>query len=244
MQIQERNENIINYNIPLETTSIWSFPDRGKWSLHSSEYRGNWSPYVPYNLITRYTKEGEWVLDPFLGGGTTGIEACRLKRNFIGVDINPKVVAENKKRLSQISSKMHINIRVGDARNLDFLKNESVSLICLHPPYFDIIKYSKNIEGDLSIMGLKEFYSSIKGVAREAYRIVKKNRHVAFMIADARKKGYIEPLGAKCLQIFMNEGFKLKETIIKEQHNCKSTSKWQGRGIILLKHEYLYVFIK
>ena len=192
----------------------------------------------------KYTKVGEWVLDPFLGGGTTGIEAWRLKRNFIGVDINPKVIDDNKQRLSNVYSGSHINIRLGDARNLCFIKNESVSLICLHPPYHDIIHYSKDIEGDLSLMVLKDFYASIQSIAKEAYRIVKKNKYVAFMIADVRKNGYIEPLGARCLHVFINEGFKLKETVIKEQHNCKSTSKWQNRSFLLIKHEYLFIFKK
>ena len=74
----------------LESTSIWSFPDRGNWATHSGTYRGNWSPYIPRNLILRYTKEKDWVLDSFLGSGTTAVEAALLNRNFVGVDINPK----------------------------------------------------------------------------------------------------------------------------------------------------------
>lgn len=54
-----------------EQTTIWSFPDRGKWATHSGDYRGNWSPYVPRNLILRYSKPGDWILDQFLGSGTT-----------------------------------------------------------------------------------------------------------------------------------------------------------------------------
>ena len=51
----------------LEETSIWSFPNRGKWATHSGKYPGNWSPYIPRNLILRYSKPGDWVLDQFLG---------------------------------------------------------------------------------------------------------------------------------------------------------------------------------
>lgn len=45
-----------------EQTTIWSFPDRGKWATHSGRYRGKWSPYVPRNLIMRYSKPGDWIL--------------------------------------------------------------------------------------------------------------------------------------------------------------------------------------
>jgi len=41
----------------LEKTTVWSFPDRGKWATHQGNYRGNWSPYIPRNLILKYTKK-------------------------------------------------------------------------------------------------------------------------------------------------------------------------------------------
>jgi len=37
-----------------EQTSVWSFKQRGKWATHSGQYRGNWSPYIPRNVILRY----------------------------------------------------------------------------------------------------------------------------------------------------------------------------------------------
>ena len=52
-----------------EETTIWSFKERGSWATHSGDYRGNWSPYVPRNLILRYTNPGDWVLDQFMGSG-------------------------------------------------------------------------------------------------------------------------------------------------------------------------------
>jgi DNA modification methylase len=69
----------------LETTSIWSFPDRGNWATHDAQYRGNWPPYVPRNLILRYSKEEDLILDQFVDSGTTLIEAKLLNRNSIGV---------------------------------------------------------------------------------------------------------------------------------------------------------------
>lgn len=41
----------------LEDTTIWSFPERGNWATHSGKYRGNWSPYIPRNIILRYSKK-------------------------------------------------------------------------------------------------------------------------------------------------------------------------------------------
>ena len=79
-------------NFELETNTVWSFPNRGKWATHDAKWRGNWSPYIPRNVIMRYSVEGDTVLDQFVGGGTTAVEAKLTKRNFIGVDINPVAI--------------------------------------------------------------------------------------------------------------------------------------------------------
>ena len=83
----EKEECFIKFqpnNFRLKPTTVWSFPDRGSWATHSGKYRGNWSPYVPRNLILRYSKPGDWLLDQFMGGGTTLVEAKLLNRNAVG----------------------------------------------------------------------------------------------------------------------------------------------------------------
>ena len=55
-------------NFELETTTLWSFPERGKWATHDAKWRGNWSPYIPRNILLRYSQAGDWVLDQFAGG--------------------------------------------------------------------------------------------------------------------------------------------------------------------------------
>ncbi|MFZ3384825.1 MAG: DNA methyltransferase, partial [Candidatus Methanoperedens sp.] len=51
-------------------------------------YRGNWSPYIPRNLILRYTAPEDMVLDKMIGSGTTLVECKLLGRRAVGVDIN------------------------------------------------------------------------------------------------------------------------------------------------------------
>ena len=216
----------------LEDTTIWSFPERGSWVTHSGKYRGNWSPYIPRNLILRYSKKNDWILDQFLGSGTTLIEAKLLGRNAIGVDIN------------QESSK--IFTKQGNATELSFIKDDSIDLICTHPPYADIIRYSKKIPGDISHLKYEEFLMALEQVAREAYRVLKKQGICAFMIGDIRRAGYVLPLGMNSMQKFVDAGFKLKEIVIKEQHNCRAADYWDGkeRNFLMLAHEYIFILKK
>jgi DNA modification methylase len=59
---------------------------------HENVYHGNFIPQIPNNLIRRYTKEEDVVLDIFMGSGTTLFECETLNRNFIGFDINQKII--------------------------------------------------------------------------------------------------------------------------------------------------------
>lgn len=66
---------------------------------HKSDWRGNWSPEVARNLILRYSKEGDILLDPMIGGGTTAIEAKILNRNIICSDVNDVALERTKESL-------------------------------------------------------------------------------------------------------------------------------------------------
>ena len=99
--------------------------------------------------------------------------------------------------------------------NLSFIRDESIDLICTHPPYADIIRYSKEIPGDISHLKYEEFLKELEQVAREAYRVLKKRGICAFMIGDIRKKGYVVPLGMNSMQKFVNAGFKAKRNYNK-----------------------------
>jgi Predicted DNA modification methylase len=92
LNIKKRVRYLEPKNFKLEGTSVWSFRQRGDWATHSGEYRGNFSPYIPRNIILKYSKPGELVLDMFCGAGTTAIEAKLLGRRCIATDINEKAI--------------------------------------------------------------------------------------------------------------------------------------------------------
>lgn len=235
-------------NFELETNTVWAFPDRGKWATHDAKYRGNWSPYIPRNVILRYSQEGDTVLDPFVGGGTTAVEAKLTNRNFIGFDINPAAVERSRQKCEfSFDTTASTRIELGDARSMP-LDDATVDLICAHPPYADIIHYSDDIEGDLSLLPMKDFLFEMGKVAQEFHRVLKKDKFCAILMGDMRKKGMVQPLAFETMRVFDLAGFKTKEIIIKEQHNCKATGYWKTNSIkfnfLLLAHEYLFVFKK
>jgi len=238
-------------NFEQECTTVWSFKRRGNWATHKSKYRGNWAPEVVRNLLLRYSNENDYLLDPMVGGGTTAIECKLLNRNLLALDINPealKITQEALKFESKFNPKIKLDLN--DSRSLPMLQNESIDFILNHPPYVDIIKYSdKQIKEDLSnIHDLDEFCDEIEKVAKELYRVLKKDKYCAVLIGDTRRNKMYQPLAFKVMERFLKVGFELKEDIIKHQHNCKATGFWVNKSkeynFLLIMHEHLFIFKK
>jgi hypothetical protein len=241
-----------------ETTTVWSFKQRGDWATHDGRYRGNWSPYIPRNVILKYSRPGDVVLDYFVGGGTTAVEAKLLGRRCIARDINPGAVGITLENL-RFSPPQHLRaepgvaiyepeVQVGDARDLSDLPDNSVDLICAHPPYAGIIRYSAKISGDLSTLSVPDFLQEMRKVAHESLRVLKPGARCAILVGDARRSKHVIPIGFQIIRVFLDAGFVLKELVIKRQHNCRTTGFWYSRSIqhnfLLLAHEYLPIFEK
>lgn len=256
-----KNWNIKRWEPPAdylpERTTVWSFPDRGNWATHKGNYRGNWSPYIPRNLILKYTEKGDWVLDQMMGSGTTLVEAKLLERNAIGVDINYDAVMLAQDRLNfsynpplgKNYTEPIIKTYWGDARNLDKLESNSIDLIATHPPYASIITYTKakKQSGDLSLLPLNDFLNEIRKVADECYRVLKPGKVCAILIGDTRKHKHYVPIAFRVMQSFLEAGFVLKEDIIKLQWKMKGTrERWRAKNydFYLIGHEHIFVFEK
>ena len=253
---QKKIKELQPLDFQLEVSNVWSFPKRGKWATHylNAKYRGNWAPQVARNLILRYSQEGDIVLDPFVGSGTTLIECKLTRRKGIGIDINKEAIMITRDRLD--FNILHDDFPKqqtfqGDARNLDFISDESIDFIAAHPPYANIIKYSKisKEEGDLSKVGsIDEFCEEMKKVANEFYRVLKPGKYCAILMGDTRRKKHQVPISFRVMQSFLDVGFALKENIIKVQHNTRTEHMWRKQSIasnfLLLMFEHLYVFRK
>ncbi len=238
-------------HIEPEITTVWSFANRGKWATHNPKYRGNWAPQIPRNVILKYSKEGDLVLDPMVGAGTTLVETKLLNRNAIGIDINPAAVSLTAEHLKfSVNNKSQQECYVGDVRCLNKIPDESIDLVCTHPPYLNIIKYSDGkIQEDLSNIGsLAKFLVRFEPAIKELYRVLKPNHYCAILIGDTRRKRHFVPVAYNLMSLFMKNGFILKEDIIKIQHNCQTTPKWRAMvekyDFYLIMHEHLLIFRK
>lgn len=236
----------------IQKTTVWSFPDRGDWASHTPQYRGNWSPWIARNIIELYSKPGDTVLDPMVGGGTTPVECKLLGRNSISSDINPGAIAITRDRLDM--PELHTDATtthktfVGDVRNLNLIPDNSVDLIATHPPYANMIKYAPTVDGDLSqINDYSMFFKEYKKAISEMYRVLKPGAYCAILIGDTHNKSHYVPISNRMMIDYLRKGFILKEDIIKKEWNCESDrylSKYSGANFLLTMHEHLYIFRK
>ena len=77
------------FDIPVCVNEFWTPRQRAAHSLHEVSYRACFKPQLPRFFIERLTGPGDAVYDPFLGRGTTAIEAALMGRTPVGTDVNP-----------------------------------------------------------------------------------------------------------------------------------------------------------
>lgn len=180
------------------------------------------------------------------------IETKLLNRNGIGLDINEEAVKLTLKKLDfefadRIEGIMQ-TVKVGDARNLNELGDNSIDLVLLHPPYADVIQYTKDPADFSMIHNIKQYLIAMQPVADEVFRVLKYGHHCALLIGDTRRFRHYVPIAFHLMDVFLEAGFILRENIIKHQWNCKSTPFWREKSVknnfLLLAHEHLFVFRK
>lgn len=244
------------------TDSLWLLDKRDNSGAHSAGYWGNFVPQIPNQLLRRYTKQGEWLLDTFLGSGTSLMECKRLGRNGIGIELQEDVVNLAKENIGKDITSVEFPIKTeiinANCLEVDYqallqkLKIPSVQLILMHPPYWDIIRFSDS-EKDLSnALTLEDFLLKIGTLTDLVFPILEKGRYLALIISDKYVKGEWIPLGFYTMQEVLKRKFKLKSIIVKnfEETKGKMNQKelWRYRalagGFYVFKHEYIYLFQK
>jgi len=242
------------------TDSLWVLEKRDTSGAHSGGYWGNFIPQIPNQLLRRFTKKGEWVLDAFLGSGTTLIESKRLGRNGVGVELQRKVANSAAKAIKQENDlySTRTEIIVGDSSNLDFKselqqrKIKSVQFLIMHPPYWDIVKFSKDKRDLSNAKSIDEFLDLFGKIVDATYPVLDKGRYFAVVIGDKYSGGNWIPLGFYTMQEVLKRKYSLKSIIIKNFDETKGKRNqkelWRYRALVggfyIFKHEYIFIFKK
>jgi len=242
------------------TDSLWILEKRDTSGAHIGSYWGNFIPQIPNQLMLRYTKKEDWVVDSFVGSGTALIECRRLGRNGIGIELNPAVAREAKNLINRENNIHNVVAEVitGDSRKvnlkeaLDKFGVKQIQLLIMHPPYHDIIKFSRDKE-DLSNASTTEAFINMFGeVLDNMTPYLEKGRYLGIVIGDKYFKGTWIPLGFYIMQEVLKRNFSLKSIIVKnfEETRGKRNQKelWRYRALVggfyIFKHEYILLFKK
>lgn len=239
----------------IHTDSLWIIPKRDRTGVHCADYWGNFVPQIPHQMMLRYTKQGEVVLDTFSGSGTTMIECQRLGRNGLGIELQPSV-AERSRELLRLEPNPHnvtCRVEVGDSSQTDFRQYaESVQLAVLHPPYHDIIRFSEDPACLSNAATVEGFLTGLRNVVKNVSQVLDRKRFLVLVIGDKYTGSEWIPLGFQSMQEVQNLGYSLKSIIVKNFDTTAGKRAqgelWRYRalcgGFYLFKHEYVFVFQK
>lgn len=188
-----------------QITTLWDYPSQhyGNTEQGSKDYRGATPSYVIWNVLHRYSKEGDIVVDPFCGSGTT-LDVCRdLGRVGKGFDLRS----------------MREDIVVADARSLP-LKDKSVHVVFMDPPYADNLAYSDDPRciGKLPADG--RYQRAMRLALTEANRVLKEDGVLAIYVCDVfqKNRGFF-PLGLELLEMARSLGLHPLDHVAVVRHN-------------------------
>ena len=206
----------------LMTTTLWEYPSQhytsesGEVMQGDKEYVGATPSWVIWQVLTRYTRENDLVVDPMCGSGTTIDVARDLKRRAAAYDLAPT----------------RHDIVQADARRLP-LEDGAADFVFIDPPYSTHVEYSNDPRCIGKLDALKgdgrEYFGAMEQVIGQAHRVLKDRRYMALYVSDSYKKprgsaeqkaGGFSPIGFELFSM-MRRLFKPVDIICVVRHNQK-----------------------
>lgn len=201
----------------LEATTLWDYPRQsyGKTPKGDNKYPGVTPAFIIYNMIRRYTKPGDLVVDPMAGSGTT-LDVCKEEaRRCIAYDI----------------SSTRTDIIQNDARSIP-LPDNSVDMIFVDSPYGDNVKYNDHPLDIGKISAESErFYDELERVMDECYRILKNGKVLGWLIGDQWVKKRFTPVGFKIYERLCKYFEPVDIICVVRRGQASNTNIWYKRAL-------------
>lgn len=204
----------------------------------------SFNPNVAEAIIKYWSNEGDLIVDPFAGRSTRAFVSLSLGRKYEGYDVSPYAIKHLK---SNNLIRENGVIHQADGCQLQFSLNDSADLIFTCPPYFDLEKYESCDSQLTDIKKYKNFLKEIKKAFHSCFRVLKNGKYCIWVVGDFRKNNSIVPFHCDCIQLAIEEGFKLHDVVIEEVNSpfvwCRIREnfrlKFTAKG-----HQYILVFKK
>lgn len=222
-------------------------------------------------VISLFTHEGELVLDPFVGSGTTLVAARDTKRNAVGFDLKPEYIELCNERLQQMS--LFQGVRqlaiIDDAKNIpNYLKKETISLVWTSPPYSNLLnrerknksrrnrnndqlgkieQYSQD-HRDLGTMELESYTNSMGDIFESLLPLLRPKAHCVINVPDMWWENRRITIHVSLIEEMRRRGYELRNIIIWDRTNLVNQIGifgWPSNYITMgVTFEYLLDFWK
>lgn len=221
---------------------VWQFLYEKRDIRDKNKHPATFPISLAKKIISLFSHEGELVVDPFVGSGTTLVAAQDLNRNCIGFDLNEKYIKLCKERLSQqyaFNQCQQLAI-LDDARNSkQYLADNSISLLWTSPPYSNLLnrkrknksrrdrdneqldkieQYSQD-ERDLGTYSIEKWTIAMGDIFEGLLPLLKPKGHCVINVPDFWMDNERITLHIYLIEEMRKRGYELRNTIIWDRTN-------------------------
>ena len=147
--------------------------------------------------VQQFSKPGDWVLDPTIGSGTSGVEALLQNRNAAGVEIEFGDVAMANLK-NNVSEGLEYHLIKGDARDIGTMFDRKFQLVINNPPYSgdqrqkawkksDLAAYDSRFKNLAFMKESPEYWKVITDIYSECYKLTEKEGYFVLGVKDMVK---------------------------------------------------------